>query len=189
MSYETNHCNRIVCDYPDCDATTRLWREDEDSAYSDADDLKWLTIEVELDGDEYVDRHFCPRHLDTTRPEWASEYILPDVLARNGWNVLGFGTMFPPKGECAPVIAGVLEKADACALEHIRTRGWSVPPWPCIDARTIVPTASPTTVDSCCGGMGCPRMSATSIRIVSFRCWRLFWTTRRKLCYSGCVHT
>lgn len=119
MSYETNHCNRIVCDYPDCDATTRLWREDEDSAYSDADDLKWLTIEVELDGDEYVDKHFCPRHLDTTRPEWASEYILPDVLARNGWNVLGFGTMFPPKGECAPVIAGVLEKADACALEHI----------------------------------------------------------------------
>lgn len=89
MSYETNHCNRIVCDYPDCDATTRLWREDEDSAYSDADDLKWLTIEVELDGDEYVDRHFCPRHLDTTRPEWASEYIAtrrsrPEWLERFG---------------------------------------------------------------------------------------------------------
>ena len=84
MSYETNHCNRIVCDYPDCDATTRLWRENEDSAYSDADDLKWLTIEVESDGDEYVERHFCPRHLDTTRPEWASGYILPDVLVRNG---------------------------------------------------------------------------------------------------------
>lgn len=59
MSYETNRCDRIVCDYPDCDATTRLWRENEDSAYSDADDLKWLTIEVELDGDEYVERHFC----------------------------------------------------------------------------------------------------------------------------------
>lgn len=77
MSYETNRCDRIVCDYPDCDATTRLWRENEDSAYSDADDLKWLTIEVELDGDEYVERHFCPRHLDTTRPEWASGYIHP----------------------------------------------------------------------------------------------------------------
>ena len=77
MSYETNRCDRIVCDYPDCDATTRLWRENEDSAYSDADDLKWLTIEVELDGDEYVERHFCPRHLDTTRPEWASGYIYP----------------------------------------------------------------------------------------------------------------
>lgn len=32
---------------------------------------------------------------------------------------MGFGTMFPPKGECAPVIVGVLEKADACALERI----------------------------------------------------------------------
>lgn len=50
------------------------------------------------------------------------------------------------------------------------------PPRSCTDARTIVPTASPTTVDSCCGGMGCLRMSTTSIRIVSFRCWRLFWT-------------
>lgn len=63
------------------------------------------------------------------------------------------------------------------------------PPRSCTDAGTIVPTASLTTVDSCCGGMGCPGMSATSIRIVSFRCWRLFWTTKRKLCYSGCVHT
>lgn len=179
----------IVCDYPDCDATTRLWREDEDSAYSDADDLKWLTIEVELDGDEYVDRHFCPRHLDTTRPEWASEYILPDVLARNGWNVLGFGTMFPPKGECAPVIAGVLEKADACALEHISDARLERSAMALYRCENDCPDGKPTTVDSCCGGMGCPRMSATSIRIVSFRCWRLFWTTRRKLCYSGCVHT
>lgn len=32
---------------PTVTPTTRLWREDEDSAYSDADDLKWLTIEVE----------------------------------------------------------------------------------------------------------------------------------------------
>ena len=28
------------------------------------------------------------------------------------------------------------------------------PPSSCTDERTIVPTASPTTVDSCCGGMG-----------------------------------
>lgn len=119
MSYETNRCDRIVCDYPDCDATTRLWREDEDSAFSDADDLNWLTVEVGLDGDDYVERHFCPRHLDTTRPEWASGYILPDVLTRNGWNVLGFGTMFLPKDECASVIAGVLEKADGDGFEHI----------------------------------------------------------------------
>lgn len=119
MSYETNCCDRIVCDYPDCHATTRLWREDEDSAFSDADDLNWLTVEVGLDGDDYVERHFCPRHLDTTRPEWASGYILPDVIQKDGWNVLGFGTMFPPKDECAPVIAGVLEKADVYALEHI----------------------------------------------------------------------
>lgn len=62
MSYETNRCDRIVCDYPDCHATTRLWREDEDSAFSDADDLNWLTVEVGLDGDDYVERHFCPRH-------------------------------------------------------------------------------------------------------------------------------
>ena len=27
------------------------------------------------------------------------------------------------------------------------------------------------------------------IRIVSFRCWGLFWPTRHKLCYSGRVHT
>lgn len=28
-------------------------------------------------------------------------------------------------------------------LSTFRTRGWSVPPWPCTDARTIGPTASP----------------------------------------------
>lgn len=132
MSYETNHCNRIVCDYPDCDATTRLWREDEDSAYSDADDLKWLTIEVELDGDEYVDKHFCTSHLDTMRnPIPAGSYHLPDNTPKD-WHTWGEGYMYPIYEPCIPTILNVLEKAtpdnplpnelvEKCALALFRT--------------------------------------------------------------------